>query len=257
MDWSNKTWEKEDLEFSPKRKVNNKQSKYIHHNSGGFFSPKMQRVVGYESLWGECLFYYLLELDIKTIRYYEQPVNVLISTFDEKKLEVNSWTHVPDVLVFRQGYRQHLYQIKGSKDDEENKVISRACNIYANNRGWVYNKIYPKENIPDVVISNLLLLWNYLKPRKYPNILIEEILHKVTIIKNIKVVELANSFSSKIDFRFVLPAIYHLIAIGKLNVDILQPINSNSMVKHGSVLTQIADSIYMEGNHDNKNYKNW
>lgn len=48
--WLNKTWEKEDIEFAPKRKVNNKQSRYIHHNSGYLYSLKMKRHVGYESL---------------------------------------------------------------------------------------------------------------------------------------------------------------------------------------------------------------
>jgi hypothetical protein len=69
MNWLNKDWAIEDEKYAAKRQINNKQSKYIKHISGYIHSPKMKRKVGYESLWGECLFYYLLELDTQTVRY--------------------------------------------------------------------------------------------------------------------------------------------------------------------------------------------
>jgi hypothetical protein len=108
VDWSSKqSWEKEDLLYSAKRKVNNTGSRSHLHIIGSIFSRKMNRSIAYESLWGECLFYYFLELDPLTIRYYEQPVLVPYKILNEKYVleEIN---HVPDVLGFRQGSVPHL-----------------------------------------------------------------------------------------------------------------------------------------------------
>ena len=62
MNYKNKTWEQEDKEFYPKRKVNNKASWKIHHIIGSFYSERMARIVEYESM-GEYIFYSILELD--------------------------------------------------------------------------------------------------------------------------------------------------------------------------------------------------
>jgi hypothetical protein len=245
MNWLNKTWNKEDIEYAAKRKVNNKQSRYINHISGGFYSPKLKKDVGYESLWGECLFYYCLELDKLTIRYYDQPVEVPVFMFNEKKKEIRQWIHIPDVLVFRQGHSPHLFQIKGSDNDNENDAIARACQNYSKKRGWKYDKIYPKE-IPEVIKNNILLLWNYIKPRKRTEYLVEEILHKMNFINEIRIIDLAMSFSAKVDFRFVLPVIYYLIANGELKVNFTQPISQFSTITNGSISIQIADYFITE-----------
>lgn len=70
-------------------KVNNKGSRNSPHIIGSIPSRKMERHIPYESLWGECLFYYLLELDPITVRYYPQPIwvpyQVMNSRFVLKK----------------------------------------------------------------------------------------------------------------------------------------------------------------------------
>lgn len=76
MEWrwsAKRDWSKEDILYCRKRKVSNKGSRIHEHLIGSLYSYKMNRGVQYESFWGECLFYYLLELDPQTIRYYEQP----------------------------------------------------------------------------------------------------------------------------------------------------------------------------------------
>jgi hypothetical protein len=64
----------------------------------------MKRSIQYESLWGECLFYYLLELDPLIVRYYEQPVNVPTKKL-LKDFTIKDESHVPDLLLFRQGIK--------------------------------------------------------------------------------------------------------------------------------------------------------
>src|SRR5690606_28278883 len=137
-----------------------------------------------------------------------------------------------------QGYRPHLYQIKseGYKETQKDIAINKACKGYAKRRNWNYSIVKPKEGISQVIISNVLLLTNYLKPRKNYEKYIPEILYKMKYLINISVIELAKSFSSKVDFRFVLPVVYHLIATGRLNTDLNQPIDHNSVVQLGNIL---------------------
>jgi hypothetical protein len=54
-------------------------------------------------------------MDVSTLYYYVQPVEVPIP-YKTKKLEKKFWLHVPDVLVFRNGYPPLLYQIKEAPD---------------------------------------------------------------------------------------------------------------------------------------------
>ncbi|MUK89319.1 hypothetical protein GMD78_13150 [Ornithinibacillus sp. L9] len=241
MDWlQKKNWFKEDEEFSPKREVNNKKSKFMHHSTGHVYSRKMKRHVGYESLWGECLFYYFLELDPLTVRFYEQPVEIPIRYFNENNI-LESWIHVPDVLVFRQGFKPHLYQIKIEGYDEKTKdvVINKACEKYSEKRNWDYSLLKTKEGIPDVIISNVFLLTNFLKPRKHYEKYIPEIINKMKYVEQITVIELAKSFSAKADFRFVLPIVYHLIGIGRLRTNLYETINEKSEVQLGSNLDDV------------------
>ncbi len=50
MHWIGKSWEKEDVEFAPKRKADNKDSKQRPHVIGAFHSHKMNLIAEYESL---------------------------------------------------------------------------------------------------------------------------------------------------------------------------------------------------------------
>ncbi|GGM39215.1 hypothetical protein GCM10011351_26710 [Paraliobacillus quinghaiensis] len=249
MDWSKKTWGTEDSEFAPKREISNKGSKYFHHLSGYFYSPKMKRQVGYESLWGECLFYYYLELDRLTIRYYEQPVEVPIVVSGSKQV-VDSWLHVPDVLVFRQKSKPHLFQIKGSDEEIEApkmNTINKFCKAYALSRGWEYSLVYPKL-IPEVVKSNVLFLWNYIKERRNFSLWIPEITQKLHYLDKVSVIYLARSFSGRTDFRIILPIIYHLIATGHFYTDFLVPINEKSVISLGDFSGQLLEFFELEGN---------
>jgi hypothetical protein len=83
VNWDKKSWEFEDIKYAPKRKVQNKISWRKPHLIGSFYSHKMKVVVEYESL-NEYIFYCLLELDKKTIKYYVQQVKIIINTINDK-----------------------------------------------------------------------------------------------------------------------------------------------------------------------------
>lgn len=122
-------WTKEDKLYSRKRNVSNKGSRNHEHIIGTMYSHKMKRGVQYESLWGECLFYYLLELDPLTVRYYEQPIIVPLKHLT-KEYVLKESGHVPDVLTFREGCSPHLYQIKGGNEKvEQNLGITRSREV--------------------------------------------------------------------------------------------------------------------------------
>ncbi|MBV6685528.1 hypothetical protein KV679_17620 [Bacillus sp. JRC01] len=244
MNWREKTWDLEDELYTPKRKVSNRDNKNITHVIGHLYSHKMKRTIGWESLWGEYLFYLYLELDPDTVRYYEQPVEVPIVSL-KKGYEVTVWSHVPDVLIFRNGLKPTLYQIKGGSENsitEKDILIDLNCVKFTESKGWLYKKIYPKELTP-VIKSNLLLLHIFQRERSYYNLWEEELLLKISYFKQATVLELAQSFAAKADFRLISPLIYHLISKGVLETDITSEINLHSVVQLGSIKGLLLEFI--------------
>lgn len=246
MNWLNKDWSVEDAKYAPKRKVNNKQSRYIKHISGYFHSPKMKKKVGYESLWGECLFYYFLELDIQTVRYYDQPIEVPIKVFDEKLKELEEWIHIPDVLVFRNNSIPMLYQVKGIDSNTQSSLITKNCLDYAQKESWGYSIVIPRKELPMVIESNILFLWNFLKQRKNVDLWFEESEQKMLYIQETSIIELAKSFSAKIDYRLILPVIWHMVSIGRFRCDLTKPLDQYSEVRIGNISDQLVDYLVLE-----------
>lgn len=251
MNWGHYDWQNEDQLYNPKRKVDNKISWQRPHIIGSFRSVKLKRDVEFHSL-GERLFYYLLELDSDVIRYYVQPVEVGIPYLnqDGQKME---WMHVPDVLVYRNGYNPQLYQIKESPTEKHSQTFERCnkcCTNYACCNGWRYSVIHPK-TLPEIIQSNLNLLFGFLKTRKNFALLEEQVLLKVEFHQELSIIDLAKSFTGKWDFRIVLPVIYHLIAAGKLKTNLNNPLNEHCLLQRGNILsglneylTQIEDGKY-------------
>ena len=231
MDYNNKTWEQEDREFYPKRKVSNKASWKIHHIIGSFYSEKMERTVEYESM-GEYILYSLLELDKSVQRYYVQPIFVEISCLDNNGVK-RDWKHVSDVLVFRDGTNPRLLQIKDKpnevSNDTKNKIINKACLSYAENRNWSYEVIYPKK-LSENVLSNIKFLVGFRKERKGYGKLIAELMMELSQVKKSTIIDLANRFQPNINPLYVLPIIYHLIAKGEFMVNLNIPISQFSEV---------------------------
>jgi len=208
-------------------------------------SRKMSRHIPYESFWGECLFYYLLELDRLNVRYYAQPVWVPYERLNrifvkEKKV------HVPDVLNFRQGFPAHLYQVKGGDIFvKQEPHLYEACVKYCRDRGWGYSVVHPKM-LPEVVKRNILFIMHYKDPRPYFKTYVPEIMTKVRFFGNPTIDYLAKSFVAKADFRDVLPLIYHLIFLGELKVNLMQQINQFSEVSFGDISGDLRPYFNLE-----------
>jgi hypothetical protein len=234
-------WEKYDLKFKPKRKVNNKSSNALPHIIGTFYSNKMDKSIEYESI-NEFILYTVLELDRRTFRYYVQPIEIEI----KKK-----WIHIPDVLVFRDDMKPILYQVKEpqSKITNKTRIINSECHKYAEKNNWTYNVIYPKL-LPIELINNIRFLTGFLKKRKGASDLIPCLIERLKNMKDTTIIELVNTFSNEMDALMVLPIIYHLIATGYIFTNIESPISEFSNI---SFYGEIDYFNYLKGVTNNAN----
>jgi hypothetical protein len=229
VEYSNDSWELEDLKFRPKRKVNNRMSRKIPHIIGSFYSNKMDRVVEHESL-NESIFYSLLEIDKPTKRYYVQPVEVPIIYINENG-EKEDWIHVPDVLFFRQGFKPQLLQIKDTSyvEDEKTRLLNYFCEKYCFIQDWEYHVIQPKQ-LPDVIIKNIRFLVGFTNKRSYYDYWIPKLIFRLNLFGKAEIFDFAKGFSDKINILQVFPIIYHLIAIGEFETDIKKEIGWSSEI---------------------------
>ncbi len=234
----------EEILYAPKRRISNKLSWKIHHLSGAFYSNKMNKTIEYESL-GEFLFYYLLELDKKILRYYVQPVEIPIRIEDKKGKE-SIWIHVPDVLVFRVNTRPMLIQIKESpiaSGDKLYKIHTYFCNVYSEEHNWTYRVVFPKL-LPEAILYNVKFISGFLKERNYYDIWIPEIKFRLeNMDKQITIETLAESFQTKVNKFMILPIIYYLIAIGDIKMNVFNKISVSSVIEAGSISDQISSYI--------------
>lgn len=247
MEWSAKTWETEDEAYAPKRRVNNKGSRWHPHIIGSFYSYKNQKTVEFESL-NERMFYYFLEIDLDVARYYVQPIRVPMMT-DKKE-----WVHVPDVLVFRERFQPLLFQIKENESDNldpHTKQCNLECELVANLNGWVYNVVFPK-TLPTPLPRNINFLTGYLRTRNYYGEWYDQVIYRMRSIGSCTVDQLSSSFSDSIDPLFIKPLVYHLIATGHFLTDVRQIIGSNSVISINSEMKSPLSITDVGFNHEEK-----
>ncbi|MFF3925865.1 hypothetical protein [Paenibacillus lactis] len=248
MNWNDTDWSEMDRLYYPKRKVDNTMSRYFGFNIGSIRSQKMNKTVEYESLT-ECLFYYFLELDPKTIRYYVQPVNVPVSVIKDQELKV--YNHVPDVLVYRTGHPPMLFQVKAKDLQEGDKNYASflrhnlSCEEYARSEQWSYSIIYPRST-DNIVISNVKNIIRYKKKRKHFSELIPQLLYKLPYLENCTIDRLASSFESFYERRYIIPHIYHLIAEAQIWVNLFEPIHVHSEIRLGNSYVTLEETILSE-----------
>ncbi|RFU60739.1 TnsA endonuclease N-terminal domain-containing protein [Peribacillus glennii] len=231
-------WKKQDVEFAPKRKVNNKLSWKNPHSTGYFYSNKMERSFEYESM-GECLFYFFLELDPLTLRYYVQPCEIGIPYYD-KEGDRQHWIHIPDVLVFRKHDPPCLFEIKSQKQYSKRlQLIDKWSNVYAQKQGWSYTVIFPK-TLPKEIIHNINFLIGFIRRRNIYTKWGPEVLEKLSYLQPCSIEVIARSFTTKVDPLFILPVIYHLIATGYVHIDVNEKVSPHSIIK----LNEKEDTLF-------------
>lgn len=180
--------------------------------------------------WVNVYFTFFLELTKEVEKYYVQPLEIEIP-YLSKEGEVKKWVHVPDVLVFADGYKPTIFQIKETpQETEKNILINKKCQEYAVKSDWVYKVIYPKK-LPKTILKNITFLHGFIRKQKRFEEWMPEIIYRVEHMKNVTVNELAISFSPKVNPLIVIPIIYHLVAIGELQIDITKEINQHSEVR--------------------------
>jgi hypothetical protein len=158
--------------------------------------------------------------------------------------DLMQWFHVPDVLVYRQGSVPHLYQIKHSPGFESEifKLCNNRCEIFAASQNWKYSVIYPK-TLPEVVVRNLKFLNPYLKKRNSYSQWTDQVINKLCYLEASSVLDLARSFAASVDFRFILPVVYHLIATGVFSVNFQKTINEHTLVTIGNLSGQLQQYL--------------
>lgn len=225
-----KNWIKEDELFAPKRKAENKASRKKTYIIGSFYSYKNNTTVEYQSL-NECYFFYLLEIDNDILRYYPQPVEIPLVALS-KNGKIHRWVHVPDVLVFRQTQSPYLFQVKESPNNLSNlsSLYHKRSINYARRRGWEYKMIFPKQ-MPRIVIKNLEFLVTFLRQRDYYSILEPNLIRTMKRLKALTVRQLSEYVPEGYQAPFVYPLIYHLIAKGKLSLDLEKKITLDTRVE--------------------------
>ncbi|MEY9980209.1 hypothetical protein [Lysinibacillus sp. RC79] len=242
---SNEPWEENEMEYYPKRHVSNKFSWKIHHIAGSFYSNKMKRTIEYESM-GECLFYFFLELAKEVEKYYVQPLEIEIP-YLSKEGDLKNWVHVPDALVFSNGCKPTIFQIKETPQETKKTVlINKKCQEYTANRDWDYKVIYPKK-LPQTILYNIKFLQGAIRKRKRFEEWITEIIYRVQHMEGVTINELAFSFSPKVNPLIIMPIIYHLIAVGELQIDITKEINQYSEVRLKKLNEELLPYLKLDG----------
>jgi hypothetical protein len=189
----------------------------------------MERTIEYHSL-NECLFYYFLEVDVSTLHYYVQPIEVPIP-YKTKSFERKYWLHVPDVIVFRKGYQPLLYQIKEAPDDfgKTFHLCNQYCEKLAALKGWKYDVIYPK-TLPKTVLNNIQMLQGYLRERNLYSLIRKDVVFKMMVNGPMSVNDLSRSFPSYSPAD-IKPFLFHLIATGKVDTNMNLPISQHTVIE--------------------------
>ncbi|OXS56429.1 TnsA endonuclease-like protein [Bacillus sp. V-88] len=231
-------------DYLPVRKVNNKNSRNVPHNTGSFFSYKMEKEIAYESL-SECYFYLFLDLNKDVERYYPQPVKIRIPVYSAEG-NIEYWDHVPDVLVFWNIPNKYptLFQVKYIADFEEKKqqIVNMQCVKYANKHNWEY-KVVEIININRVFIKNIKFLHSHLKERRYFKEIIPDINSVLSKENNLTIEGLSSQLSSRHNELFILPTIYYLLAKGEYSFNLFEPIGLKTKIFRGPLIFTLKDDV--------------
>ncbi len=218
--------------YYPKRKVNNKQSKYRPHIISFYQSEKMGVRIGSESTREDTVYTILEWMSDIVEEYYPQPVDVPVHVYD-KEGNLASWIHTPDVLVYVKGTRPILFQVKSGTPELiplEDIHIYRECAQYAKKEGWAFKVIYP-DKMDKTLKDNIEELAGF-APEHRANTAIAEMLTEALIRnKSMTLDELASIGEPNVNRLDALPVIRHELAVRTFYTDLFQPIGPKSEIR--------------------------
>lgn len=197
--------------------------------TGTFPSYKNKRNIFYESLL-ERDFYLLLEFNDDVISYEEQPFKIY---YQRAK---STYRYTPDVLVY---YNSNLnvlpcvFEIKMSDEIKEKKVFFEEkfnqIEKYININDLDF-KIFTELDIDKIYLENAMFLYRYKDLNNQT--VSKNILKKIKLLSEISVINLLEQFSTnKFEQMEILPHIWHLIFLKKINIDMYNKITNSSSIK--------------------------
>jgi hypothetical protein len=209
----------------PERKI----PKNYRSVTGTFPSHKNKRNIFYESLL-ERDFCLLLEFNDDVISYEEQPFRLYYKSANSKK------RYTPDVLVH---YKPSLnkipcvFEVKMSDEIKEKKVFFEEkfnqIEKYINLNDLEF-KMFTELDMDEIYLENAMFLYRY---RDLNNQLISKnILEKIKLFSETSINNFLEHFSSnKFEQIELLPYIWQLIFLKKINTDMNIKITNSSIIK--------------------------
>lgn len=204
--------------------------------TGAVASRKNDRMVASESSLERDLLV-LLDFDPTVERYEEQPVRIKYRDAQGRK-----HTYTPDVLVH---YHQEmvtlsplLYEVKYRRDLFDNwqeiKPKIRAGRGFARGQGWRF-KIITEREIRTPFLWNATFLRQYLRfqPSDDERRLLLDVLREVQSSDPDSL--LLAIYQEPVKRAELLPALWHLIAVRQILVDLSQPLNMRSLIRAATI----------------------
>ncbi|MGE4382008.1 MAG: TnsA endonuclease N-terminal domain-containing protein [Arcobacter sp.] len=209
----------------PERKI----PKNYRSVTGTFPSHKNKRNIFYESLL-ERDFYLLLEFEDDVVSYEEQPFKIY---YQRAK---STYRYTPDVLVHYNSVLNQLpcvFEVKMSDEIKEKKVFFEEkfnqIEKYINLNDLEF-KMFTELDMDEIYLENAMFLYRY---RDLNNQLISKnILEKIKLFSETSINNFLEHFSSnKFEQIELLPYIWQLIFLKKINTDMNIKITNSSIIK--------------------------
>lgn len=202
--------------------------------TGGFSSGKNGCALGFESLL-EKDYMILLEFDPEVERFEEQPVRIPVEAKGRRPT-----SYVPDILVHYRPARNgkvrkaRLVEVKKRSDLEKNKEKYApkfaAAKRYAADRGWEF-RVVSDEEIRIPCLPNLKFLREYrlIAPDETQ---IDAVLDGIKDAGGcVEVQALLDRMHDSDGHKLqTIPVIWHLVACGRLDVDLDQPLTGETVL---------------------------
>ena len=209
----------------PERKI----PKNYRSVTGTFPSHKNKRNIFYESLL-ERDFCLLLEFNDDVISYEEQPFRLYYKSANSKK------RYTPDVLVHYKPSLNKLpcvFEVKMSDEIKEKKVFFEEkfnqIEKYINLNDLNF-KMFTELEIDEIYLENIMFLYRFRDLNNQD--ISKNILEKINSFPEISVNELLQEFSSnKFEQMEIIPYIWQLVFLKKVNVNIHSKITNNTILK--------------------------
>jgi TnsA endonuclease N terminal len=177
-----------------------------------------KRSVHWESLL-ERDYYYLLEIDSDVISYREQPLKI------EYILDGKKHRYTPDLLVERRCKRQ-IIEVKLEEKVKKYDLLFRIASEICARNGYEFVVVTDETIRVQPRLNNVKVLWRYSRTQIRPQhqITCQELLTIKSEVALGKIIELLGNGGAGTRVA------YALLYWGVLSVDLMKPINKDSLV---------------------------